>query len=115
MLGLRSCPAGPVELTDIRLPANHLLMKGEKAVADLHRLFYPAVSAILTAILKGSLDYAVQYGLERYQGGSMIHEHSQLRAMYGSMAVEHRTLHAAWLHSLKGDPAPETPWQKARE
>jgi len=108
MLGLRSCPAGHIELADVKLPADHLLMKGEKAVADLHRLFYPAVSAILIAILKGSLDYAVQYGLERYQGGRMIHEHSQLRAMYGLMAVEYRTLHAAWLHSLKCDPDPET-------
>ncbi len=108
MLGLRSCPAGHIDLAEVRIPANHLLMRGEKAIAALHGRFYPAVSAILIAILKGSLDYAVQYGLDRYQGGRMIHEHSQLRAMYGLMAVEYKTLYASWLHSLQCDPDPET-------
>jgi len=108
MLGLRSCPAGHIDLADVSLPANHLLMKGEKAVDGLHGLFYSTVSAILIAILKGSLDYAVQYGLERYQGGRMIHEHSQLRTMYGLMTVEYKTLYAAWLHSVKCEPDPET-------
>ncbi len=108
MLGLRSCPAGHIDLTDVKIPACQLLIKGEKALGGLHGLFYPAVSAILVAILKGSLDYAVQYGLERYQGGKMIHEHSQLRVMYGQMSVEYKTLHSAWLHSTTCDPDPET-------
>ncbi len=108
MLGLRSCPVGNITLTDVRLPANHRLITGEKAIADLHTFFYPAVSAILIATLKSSLNYAIMYGQERYQGGRMIHEHSQLQTMYGLMTAEYHTLHAAWIHSLTCAPDTET-------
>ena len=109
MLGLRSCPVGHVDLSGVRLPANHLLRKGTSAIAEMHNLFYPAVSAILIALLKGCMDYAILYGLDRYQGGRMIHEYAQSRVMYGLMIAEHRTLRAAWLHALEEeDPAAET-------
>ncbi|HUT54823.1 MAG TPA: acyl-CoA dehydrogenase family protein [bacterium] len=100
MLGLRPCPVGHLDLVDRELPAGHLLATGLDALAALHELFYPAVTAILIATHKASLDYALEYGMERYQGGRMIQEHSQLRAMYGLMAVENIALREAWLRGL---------------
>ncbi len=107
MLGLRSCPAGRLDLADVELPANHKLLQGEAALSQMHSRFYPAVSAILIATLKATFDYALAYGMERYQGGKMIHEHSQLRTMYATMAVEHKTLRSGWLHSIESDSDPE--------
>jgi alkylation response protein AidB-like acyl-CoA dehydrogenase len=106
MLGLRSCPVAPLDLKEVELPASHLLIQGKEAVALLHSRFYPAVSAILIATLQASLDYAITYGLERYQGGKMIHKHSQLRTMYAMMAVEHKTLRAAWLQTMESNDDP---------
>lgn len=103
MLGLRSCPVGRLDLVDVAVPQDHLLVRGADAVAQLHELFYPAAAAILIATHKASLDYAVEYGMERYQGGRMIHEHSQLRAMYGMMAVENIALREAWLRVLSAN------------
>jgi len=97
MLGLRACPVGDLELADLKVPADHLLLQGEAVVSALHEKFHLAAAAIALATLKGSLDYAIEYGMERYQGGKMIYEHSQLRSMYGRMAVEHTALRTAWL------------------
>jgi len=97
MLGLRGCPVGHLELEDLKVPADHLLLSGEAAISALHQKFHLAAAAIALATLKGSLDYAIEYGRERYQGGKMIYEHSQLRSMYGRMAAEHAVLRTAWL------------------
>jgi len=105
MLGLRSCPAGHVDLIDMQVPADHLLTSGAKAIIGLHELFYPAAAAVLIATHKASLDYALEYGRERYQGGRMIVEHSQLRSMYGLMAVESLALREAWLRVIEGNGA----------
>ena len=107
MLGLRPCPVGHLDLVDRELPASHLLAAGLESLAALHELFYPAVTAILIASHKASLDYALEYGMERYQGGRMIQEHSQLRSMYGLMAVEHIALREAWLRTLSENGGPD--------
>jgi alkylation response protein AidB-like acyl-CoA dehydrogenase len=100
MLGLRSCPVGHLDLEDLKVAEGHLLVKGREAVEHLHSLFLPSVTAILIAAHKASLDYAIEYGMERFQGGRMIHEHSQLRSMYGMMAAENITLRQAWLRII---------------
>jgi alkylation response protein AidB-like acyl-CoA dehydrogenase len=101
MLGLRSCPVGHLDLEDLKVEEGRLLVKGGEAAEQLHALFLPSVTAVLIAAHKASLDYAVEYGMERYQGGRMIHEHSQLRSMYGMMAAENLTLRQAWLKGLE--------------
>jgi butyryl-CoA dehydrogenase len=106
MLGLRACPVGHLALADALVPAPHLLAAGKDALRQLHDRFIPAATAIAIAAMKASLDYAVTYGQDRYQGGKMIIDHSQLRMMYGRIASEHAVLRQAWLHGLDDDPAP---------
>lgn len=105
MLGLRSCPVGHLDLEDRKISSDHLLAKGAEAMAGLHHLFYPSVTGIQLAVLNSSLDYALAYGRERWQGGKLIHEHSQLRQMYGRMIVEHQVLREAWLRILESEDA----------
>jgi len=105
-LGLRSCPVGHLDLAAAVLPADHLLARGEAAIRELHELFYPSAAAILVATIKASLDYAVEYGKERHQGGKMISEHSQLRMMYGRMAVERLALRQAMLRVIEEEAEP---------
>lgn len=107
-LGLRSCPVGHVDFADLTLPPGALLERGAEALAELHRAFMPAAAAILLGRLKSSLDYAVEYGSERYQGGCSIHGHGQLRSMYAGMAAEHETLRRAILSAVSEDSSIES-------
>jgi len=103
MLGLRACPVGHIDLPDSFVPAERMLAKGAGAIAKLHQSFYPAAAAILIGTLKSSVDYAIGYGMERYQGGKNIQEHSQLRSMYGRMTAEAATLRQAMLAAVSED------------
>ncbi len=99
MLGLRSCPVGHVDFVDLKVTAGALLMAGEKSLEALHGKFMAAAAGISLGTLKASMDYAIEYGMERFQGGKMIHEHSGLRAMYGTMAAERLALRQAMIQA----------------
>jgi alkylation response protein AidB-like acyl-CoA dehydrogenase len=105
---LRACPVGHLDFPDLPFPRQNLIVSGLPALSQLHDLFLPAASAILIALLKSSLDYALEYGRERYQGGKMIVQHSHLRAMYGRMNAEYHTLRQALLSVLSNGASHET-------
>jgi alkylation response protein AidB-like acyl-CoA dehydrogenase len=107
VLGLRSCPVSDIDLADVTIPESHLLLKGTDKIAELHSSFMSSATSIMIATLKASFDYAIEYGSERYQGGKNIHQHSQLRSMYGMMAVEHGTTRQAWLRTIENETSPK--------
>jgi len=106
-LGLRACPVGDIVMDKIDAADISVLVRGKKAIDALHGSFYSSATAIILSTLKASTDYAIEYGRERYQGGQAISNHTQLRIMYSTMQVEHKSLSLAWDKSLDPEVDPE--------
>jgi len=94
-LGMHSCPTADITLSNYKAPKDLIITGNPDAIQELHFRFYPAAAAISLGILHASLEFAVSYGKERYQGGKMIVNHSQLRTMYGRMEADLRAIRQA--------------------
>lgn len=90
-LGLRACPVADVEFHSCHTPRNTIIAGGKEAedllCREINRFFGP-VMAISAGILAGSVDTALKYARERYQGGKQIIDHPQIRMMLAKMVVE---------------------------
>ena len=84
-LGMRGCPTADVSFARARFPADRLICtSAEVASRAARRLRGPGV-AISAGILTSSVRTATEYAHERYQGGGLIIEHQEVRAILGRM------------------------------
>ena len=106
-LGLRGCPTADVVLRGVQVAAAGRLARGARAREVLataeRRLRGPAL-AICAGIGGRSLRGAVDYARERYQGGSPISEHQEVRRLLAGMIADHG-LAAGAAERLAIDPA----------
>lgn len=105
-LGARGCPtadvlADGVVVSDITEDAMPVL---ERAC----RLARGPALAIGAGVLSASLSTAESYARERYQGGSAIIEHAQIRAMLADMAVQATLCREASVRLCADDCSEET-------
>lgn len=77
-LGMRGCPVADVWLERVRVPRERCLPVAVERVA---RRFRGPAAAIAAGLVERSLETATSYALERYQGGTSIIAHQQVRAM----------------------------------
>lgn len=101
-LGMHSCPAADIALDGCRISSD-CLPENAQTIKNIHFNFYPAAAGISLGILEASLRFAISYGKERYQGGKMISDHLQIRAMYARMEMEVRAARQAAFRSGEND------------
>ncbi len=98
-LGLRGCPSGDLKLKDASFAAKTLIAKGPKAADSVQRLWSRAeiyAMAIRSGIFNASYSRAREYAAERWQGGKMIIEHSNVKKMLARLYQEKCSLYETW-------------------
>lgn len=89
LMGVQALPTYPVTLADVRVGAGHRL--GGDAGIDFPRLqahSRVALGALAVGVMRGALDYAVQYAKERVQFGKPIATKQAIAFMLAENAIE---------------------------
>ncbi|MGW4367508.1 acyl-CoA dehydrogenase family protein [Nocardia takedensis] len=101
-------PEATVRLSDVRIPADHLIPDG---LPDLHRVAVAAIGAVADGLLTGALTLTAQHLRTRHQFNRPLAEFQAVAQQIADVYVVSRTLHAAavsasWALSLSdGDAA----------
>jgi alkylation response protein AidB-like acyl-CoA dehydrogenase len=87
-LGFHACPA--VDIVMEKAPARLIGIRGggKKYFRSMRDRMSVCAAAISLGIMRGSLNDALQYTADRYQGGRQIIDWGQVRMMLANMAVE---------------------------
>ncbi|KQC11169.1 MAG: acyl-CoA dehydrogenase [Smithella sp. SDB] len=86
-LGLHSCPAVDVKLTEVKGTIIGRETEGSKYFDQASDRMHAAVAAMQCGIMKGSFQEALSYSQERLQGGWEIINWSGLRMLLAQMAM----------------------------
>lgn len=87
-LGLHACPAVDLNLSAVEARLVGQEGKGAQYFREAADRMHAAVAAIQCGIMRGSFQEALDYSLQRFQGGREIVNWSGLRMILGQMAVE---------------------------
>lgn len=96
-LGMRGCP-----IADVRVPPAEREHRLPVAVPSTVRRFRGPAVAIAAGIVERSLHTTTDYALSRYQAGSSIIRHQQVRAMLAGMVGDATASHDAALRLSQG-------------
>ena len=91
-LGMRDCPTADVTAEKLVIDSQWQIAATTQTtdlLAATARRFRGPAAAISSGVLASSLETATAYARERYQGGSAIIEHQQVRAMLGGMLADY--------------------------
>ncbi len=90
-LGLRSCPAVDLAISDAEAVPVGNIGAGETYYEAVEALFAALAASISLGVMKGSYREALDYSRQRVQGGREIINWSELRMMLSRTAVQCRT------------------------
>jgi alkylation response protein AidB-like acyl-CoA dehydrogenase len=91
-LGMRGSPVADVVATGARIRAEQVVAEPPRAaevIDSVSRQLRGPAAAVATGILACSARAATEYARERYQGGSSIIEHQQVRSMLADMVADY--------------------------
>lgn len=119
LMGVRALPTYPVTLEDVRVEAAYRL--GGEAGADVARLMAHsrvALAALAVGVMRGALEYAVDYAKQREQFGAPIATKQAIAFMLAECAIEVDAARlmvweAAWKLDQGGDATREAALAKA--
>lgn len=102
-LGLRGAPTADVTLRSVQVPAERILATDAGALLRkvATRLAGPT-AAMAAGILESSLDAALGYARERYQGGQLIIEHQEVKRLLARMLEDHALCREAMAAACRG-------------
>lgn len=89
LMGVRALPTYPLTLEDVRVEAAYRL--GGEAGADFARLMAHsrvALAALAVGVMRGALDYAIDYAKQREQFGAPIATRQAIAFMLAECAIE---------------------------
>ena len=98
-LGLRGCPTGDLKLRKAQWRAEQLMLEGPEGAATVQRLWSRAeiyAMAIRSGIFDASYERAREYAAERWQGGKMIIEHSNVKKTLARLYQDKCSLYETW-------------------
>ena len=87
-LGMHACPAVDVRLDRVRARLVGEEGKGDEYFGRVSPAMHVAAAAMNAGIMRGSLDEALAYARERYQGGREIIRWSEISMLLAGMAVK---------------------------
>ena len=95
-LGLKLCPVNDVRFKDVEVPPENVIesFSGTDRLLDYYRFTDPVYAAVALGMASQARDTALEYALQRYQGGRMICDHDVIRLLLADMDVRIRAARA---------------------
>ena len=88
-LGLRICPVNDVVFREVEVPSENVIpiFPERERLLEFHCWVDPALAAVPIGMAIEAQETAMNYAIERYQGGKMICDHDAVRMMLSGMEM----------------------------
>ena len=88
-LGLKICPVNDVAFHEVEVPWENVIpiFPERERLLDFHCLVDPALAAVSIGMSMEAYETAINYAMERYQGGKTICDHDAIKMMLSCMEM----------------------------